>query len=90
MKSKNEDFGWDIDMTFMRAIKVMYWKIRYGMTWRSIAYLWGKEYPDEDNKDLGANQLYGMSVLDCAATKIGLKSYVSWPLNHKLPGWIRK
>jgi hypothetical protein len=80
MKSKNADYGWDIEMTYLRAIRVVWWRLRHE-TWRSIAFLWIYYYPDEENRDLDSNQYYGMSVLDCAATKLGFSSYVSWRLN---------
>jgi len=81
MISLNADYGWQIDMTLYRAIRVVCWRIFRGETWRGIAYLWEEYYPEKDLLQLNGNQFYGMSVLDCAATKLGFRSYVSWPLN---------
>ena len=81
MKSKNADYGWDIDMTIWRAIRVFYWRAIKHETWRAIAFMWAETYPDYKGLELKGNQYFGMSVLDCAAIKLGLRSYVSWPLN---------
>jgi len=80
MKSPNVDYGWDIKMTWLRALRVIAWRVCKHESWRGIAYMWEKFYPDTE-LSLNSNQYYGMSVLDCAAVTIGLKSYLSWPLN---------
>ena len=75
MKSKALGYGFDIDMTFLRAVRVLYWRILKGESWREIAYSWNKNYPEWEGKDPGGNQLYGMTVVDCAAIKLGLKGH---------------
>ena len=77
MKSKNADYGWDVDMTIFRALRVLWWRCVKGETWRAIGYEWERCYPENPSLDLNGNQYYGMSVTDCAATKLGMKSYVS-------------
>lgn len=81
MKSKYADFGWEIDMTLLRAIRVIYWRAVKHETWRGIAFLWNKKYPEYEGFDIDSNQLYGMSVVDCAANKIKIGSYGSSFLN---------
>lgn len=84
MESKNCDYGFDIYMPPINAILVLCWRVFFGETWRGIAgeYLKYDKYNWSD-KDLYGNQFYGMSILDCAAVRLGFKSYVSWPLNRK-------
>lgn len=81
MKSKNADYGWDIDMTFFRALRVICWRAIIGDTWRGISYTWNDKYPESPPLDFDSNQFHGMSVIDCAATKLGFNSLESRLLN---------
>ena len=75
MKSKNADYGFDIEMTFFRAIRVAFWRVVMNESWRSIAWLWLDHYDKNEDKELKGNQFYGISVLDCAATTLGFSDY---------------
>ena len=74
MKSKYADYGYDVDMTYARALRVIYWRLVKDRSWREIAYYWSKDYPQFNGADINGSQLYGMTILDCAARKVGFSS----------------
>ena len=82
MRSVNEDYGWDINMSVLRALRVVWWRVVQHETWRGIAEKWEYSYPENPRLELKGNQFYGVTVIDCAATTLGLASYVAWPLNR--------
>ncbi len=77
MRAKHHDYGWDIPMTYFRAIRVFWWKCIVGNSWRGIAEEWVKVYPDEQNIELSGNQFYGVTICDCSAVKLGFSGYSS-------------
>ena len=79
IRAKNVDTDLLVDMTIWRALRVVYWRVFCGHTWRRISEMWCDRYLE--HMALSGNQIHGMVVLDCAAITLGLKSYVSWPLN---------
>lgn len=81
MKSTNADYGWDIDMTYIRALRVLWWRAIKHYSWRAIAEKWADIYPRLTPDGINGNQFFGMCIADCAAIKIGLSSYLSWPMN---------
>jgi hypothetical protein len=71
-------YGIYVEMTPLRALRVLWWRVVRGMTWRAIAYMWiisYRWYAPCDLKYLG-NQLYGLAVCEEAAHK--LKFYPQW------------
>jgi len=83
---KEVDYGFNPYMSLWLALKVAYWRVVNGETWRGIAYLFFGYDRNNSDEELKGNQFYGMEIMDVAARKLGFKSYVSWPFN----GWLQR
>ena len=65
-------------VTSERARQVRVWRVDEDMTWRGVAGTWmtnfGPEMP-EAGRDLGDNQILGMSLCELAAESLGEDPY---------------
>ncbi len=70
-------YGFNPSMTLWLALRVMFWRVVKGETWRGIAYDF---LPLDKNNlydsELRSNQYYGLDVVEAASKKLKFKSHL--------------